>query len=124
LGVFSSILSLFKSDIETSDKNPDTGLRTHYYKSSYDKVYKAILDLYSQSEYKVLAESRQRGEITVEKSGFPGYFIVVTAINVQAFETAVDFKVSTEKKVPGAYPKMKQEIASYYKVLDSSLIRA
>ncbi|WP_456273792.1 cytosolic protein [Bacillus sp. AK031] len=124
MGVFSSILSIFKSDIETSDKNPDAGLRTHYYKSSYDKVYKAILDLYNTSEYNILAESRERGEITVEKNGFPGYFIVVTAINVQAFETAVDFKVSSEKKVPGSYPKMKQEIASYYKVLDSSLIRA
>ena len=123
MGVFSSILSIFKSDLETSDNQGDKQLRTHYYKSGYGRVFQAVLDLYSSAEYKIMAESRERGEITVQKSGFPGYFIVITVINVQAIETAVDFKISTEKKVPGAYPKLKQEIASSYKVLDSSLIR-
>jgi hypothetical protein len=123
LGVFSSIMAIFKSDIETSDSNTDKELQTRYYKSAHDKVFKAVLDLFSSSDYKVIGESKERGEITVEKSGFPGYFIVVTAINVGPFESAVDFKISAEKKVPGSYPKMKQEINSFYKVLDSQLKR-
>ncbi|WP_421380392.1 cytosolic protein [Bacillus salacetis] len=116
-------MSIFKSDIETSDSNADKELQTRYYKSAQDKVFQAVLDLFSSKEYKVTGESRERGEITVEKSGFPGYFIVATAINVAPFESAVDFKVSAEKKVPGSYPKMKQEIASFYQVLDSRLKR-
>ncbi|MGM0843989.1 MAG: cytosolic protein [Bacillota bacterium] len=117
-------MTIFKSDIETSDSTQDKGLKTRYYKSSQDKLFQAVLDLFASGTYKVIAESRERGEITVEKGGFPGYFIVVTIINVAPFESAVDFKVSAEKKVPGLYPKMKQEIASFYKILDSKVNRA
>lgn len=124
MGVFTSIMTIFKSDVETSDSTQDKAIQTHYYKSAQDKVFQAVLDLFASGGYKVIAESRERGEITVEKGGFPGYFIVVTAINVAPFESAVDFKISAEKKVPGLYPKMKQEIASFYKILDSRLKRA
>lgn len=124
MGVFSSIITIFKFDIETSDSNPDKELKTRYYKSAQDKVFQAVLDLFSSSDYRVISESRERGEITVEKSGFPGYFIVVTAINVAPFESAVDFKISADKKIPGSYAKMRQKITSYYQVLDSRLKRA
>ncbi|WP_409251593.1 cytosolic protein [Bacillus sp. SCS-153A] len=117
-------MTIFKSDIETSDSTPEKELKTRYYKSAQDKVFQAVLDLFSSHEYRVVAESRERGEITVEQSGFPGYFIVVTAINVAPFESAVDFKISAEKKVPGTYSKMKQKITSYYQVLDTRLKRA
>jgi hypothetical protein len=123
LGVFSSIMTIFKSDIETSDSTADKELKTHYYKSAQDKVFQAVLDLFSASDYRVIGESRERGEVTVEKRGFPGYFIVVTAINVAPFESAVDFKISAEKKVPGSYARMRQEIISYYNVLNSRLKR-
>ncbi|WP_136035745.1 cytosolic protein [Bacillus salacetis] len=116
-------MTIFKSDIETSDSTADKQLKTHYYKSAQDKVFQAVLDLFSSSDYKVIGESRERGEVTAEKRGFPGYFIVVTSINVAPFESAVDFKISAEKKIPGSYPKMRQEIISHYNVLDSRLKR-
>ncbi|MCP3741307.1 cytosolic protein [Rossellomorea sp. BNER] len=124
MGVVQSLLRRFNTECETSDQPADEELKTHYYKSAFDKVYRSVLDLFLTEQFKVISDSKERGEVTIQKIGRPPLFIVVTIITVRPFETAVDFKISTDgKKLSGTYPLLKQEALSYYEKLDGQLIR-
>ncbi|MGR3765313.1 cytosolic protein [Rossellomorea sp. NS-SX7] len=119
-----TLLKRFQSECETSDKHEDPDLRSHYYKSMHGAAYNAVLDLFSSSEYEVISESKERGEITVRKNGTPRLFIVATVITVRPLETAVDFKVSADKgKIFGTYTVLKAQIRHYYGRLNSQLTK-
>ncbi|KIL43805.1 hypothetical protein [Jeotgalibacillus soli] len=115
----------FSSECETKDDHLDEELQTHYYKTSFDKVFDEVEQLFSSSSYTISSASKEHGEIMVQKKGKPGIFIIATILTVRPFQTAVDFKMSTDHSViSGAYPILKKEIVSNYKGLDQHLRRA
>ncbi|BCB05091.1 cytosolic protein [Bacillus sp. KH172YL63] len=117
-----TLLKRFQSECETSDAHDDKELQTHYYKAMHQGAFNAVLELFSSSEYEVISQSKDRGEITVRKNGMPQLFIVATVITVRPFETAIDFKVSADKgKIFGTYTVLKAQINHYYQRLDSEL---
>ncbi|MFC7783020.1 MULTISPECIES: cytosolic protein [unclassified Rossellomorea] len=119
-----TLFKRFQSECETSDKHEDKDLQSRYYKSMHQGAFNAVLELFSSSEYEVISQSKDRGEITVRKNGTPQLFIVATVITVRPFETAVDFKVSADKgKVFGTYTVLKAQISHYYQKLDSELTK-
>ncbi|VXB90495.1 conserved hypothetical protein [Bacillus sp. 349Y] len=119
-----TLLKRFQSECETSDKQEEEVLQTHYYKSMQSGTFNAVLELFSSSQYDILSESKDRGEITIRKNGTPQLFIVATVIGVRPLETAVDFKLSTDKgKILGTYSVLKAQIKNYYDVLDGKLTR-
>ncbi|MBN8191737.1 cytosolic protein [Bacillus sp. NTK074B] len=119
-----TLLKRFQSECETSDQHEDKELKSRYYKSMHQGAFHAVLGLFSSSEYEVVSQSKDRGEITVRKSGTPQLFIVATVITVRPLETAVDFKVSADKgKIFGTYTVLKAQISHYYHQLDSELTK-
>ena len=119
-----TLLKRFQSECETLDRHEDPDLQSHYYKSMHTGAFNAVLELFSSSEYEVLSQSKDRGEITVRKNGTPRLFIVATVITVRPLETAVDFKVSADKgRIFGTYTVLKAQINHYYQRLNSDLTR-
>ena len=117
-----TLLKRFQSECETSDQHEDKELQSRYYKSMHQGTFNAVLGLFSSSEYDVISQSKDRGEITVRKNGTPQLFIVATVITVRPLETAVDFKISADKgKIFGTYTVLKAQINHYYHQLDSEL---
>ncbi|MGG4166775.1 hypothetical protein [Rossellomorea vietnamensis] len=117
-----TLLKRFQSECETSDQHEDKELQSRYYKSMHQGTFSAVLGLFSSSEYEVISQSKDRGEITVRKNGTPQLFIVATVITVRPLETAVDFKISADKgKIFGTYTVLKAQINHYYHQLDSEL---
>ncbi|OXS60673.1 hypothetical protein [Rossellomorea vietnamensis] len=117
-----TLLKRFQSECETSDQHEDKELQSRYYKSMHQGAFNAVLGLFSSSEYEVISQSKDRGEITVRKNGTPQLFIVATVITVRPLETAVDFKVSADKgKIFGTYTVLKAQISHYYHQLDGEL---
>ena len=118
-----SIFQRFFRECETSDNHFDEELQSHYYKASFDKVYRAVLDLFKQNpDMEIVSESKERGEIGIHMKTSLKAFIVATVIQVRPFETAVDFKVSSEKiSLIGLYPKLKKLVMDFYHKLDQEL---
>lgn len=118
-----SLFQRFYRECETSDDHFDVDLRSHYYKASFEKVYQAVVDFFKQNpDMEIVSESKERGEIGIHMKTSLNAFIVATVIQVRPFETAVDFKVSTEKiAITGMYPKLKKLILNFYRVLDQEL---
>ena len=119
-----TFLKRFQSECETSDQHDDLDLRSHYYKSMQQGTFNTVAELFSSPNYEILSQSKDRGEITVRKKGTPQLFIVATVISVRPLETAVDFKISTDKgKIFGTYTVLKAQIKHYYQKLDSQLTK-
>ncbi|WP_335872690.1 cytosolic protein [Bacillus sp. 2205SS5-2] len=120
MGSFKRAFIRFSQECETSDSNLDKELRTKYYKSSFDKAFAAVEELFAAKEYTIQSISKDHGEILVGKKG--KLFIVATVLTVRPFETAVDFKVTSEKMIlTGAYPKLKSEVLALYNGLNQKL---
>lgn len=121
-----SIFLRFQKNCETSDDHFDNQLKSHYYKSSFDKVFTAVQELFEKNpNMKVNSTSKDRGEIAVSMTNSPHAFIVATVIQVRPFQTAVDFMVSSEKfSIIGLYPTLKKVILQLYSELDKQLPKA
>lgn len=121
-----SIFLRFQKNCETSDDHFDNQLKSHYYKSSFDKVFTAVQELFEKNpNMKVHSTSKDRGEIAVSMTNSPHAFIVATVIQVRPFQTAVDFMVSSEKfSIIGLYPTLKKVILQLYSELDEQLPKA
>lgn len=119
------IFKRFSSECETSEKHSEEELQTNYYKSSFDKVFDEVKKHFSSSAYTITSESKEHGEIMIQKKSKPTMFIIATVVSVRPLHTALDIKASAEQTViGGAYPKLKQEILSIYKALGQQLRKA
>jgi hypothetical protein len=106
----------FSSQIETSDRQKDDILKTHYYKGNFAKVFESVEKLFHEdADCRISTVSKEHGEIAVEiKKPFP-CFLIVTIVSVKPLETAVDFNISTERfSILGNYPELKKRIYAYY----------
>ncbi|WP_433743576.1 hypothetical protein [Falsibacillus pallidus] len=122
MSFFGRVLQRFQHQCETSEHHIDPSLETHYYRTSFDKAYEAVGQLFSKDVYEAVSHSKEHGEWGFMKKGSQPYFIIASVVTVRPFETAVDFKLTYEKtKVTGPYPSMKNEIISYYRELDKML---
>ncbi|WP_160723962.1 hypothetical protein [Bacillus sp. USDA818B3_A] len=111
-----NIFTRFKKQIETSDRNSDDSLKTHYYKGTFNQVYQTVEKLFhDDADCHVTTVSKEHGEIAVEINKPIPCFLVVTIVSVKPLETAVDFNISSERfSLLGMYPQLKKRILSYY----------
>ncbi|MBU9721160.1 MULTISPECIES: DUF1499 domain-containing protein [Bacillaceae] len=87
----------FSKQTETKEDHFDEKLRTHYYKSTKDKVMKEIESMLSQMQgFKIASISEEHGEIIVHITKGKKAFMVITVIMVKPFRTAVDLSISTD----------------------------
>ncbi|MBL4951161.1 hypothetical protein RCG24_00780 [Neobacillus sp. OS1-32] len=111
-----SLFTRYKREIETSDKQPDESLKTHYYKAAYQQVFASVEKVFrDDADCRITTVSQERGEIAVEISKPFNCFLVATIVSVKPLETAVDFTISSEKfSLLGIYPDLKKRINSYF----------
>lgn len=92
------ISQVFSGHVETRENHDDKELRTHYYKTTKDRLMKELVRyLNSQNRFEVVAESAERGEISVNVHGRKLFYVVVTVIMVRPFRTAVDISVTAKR---------------------------
>lgn len=113
----------YKREIETSEKQRDESLVTHYYKGTANKIFEAVEQIISNdADCRITTISKERGEIAVEIHKPIPCFMIVTIVSTKPLETAVDFTISTEKvSLLGAYPALRKRIISFYDRIDKLL---
>jgi hypothetical protein len=106
----------FSKHAETSDKNKDGFLKTHYYKATFNQLFQSVEKVFREdADCRITTISKDHGEIAVEVDKPIPCFLIVTIVSVRPLETAVDFHISTERFSPmGNYPILKKRIISYY----------
>ncbi|HEX7066140.1 MAG TPA: hypothetical protein VF199_13815 [Bacillales bacterium] len=94
----SKVTQVFSGHVETREHHEDESLRTHYYKTTKDRLMKELVRILNNgSRYEIVAESEERGEITVNVQGRKLFYAVVTVIMVRPFRTAVDISVTAKR---------------------------
>lgn len=98
MAIRSKLGQVFSGHIETSDHHVDQRLQTRYYKTSKDKMMQELVHIFKHMKNcEVIAESPERGEISVNIHGRKLFYVVVTVVMVRPFRTAVDFSVSAKR---------------------------
>jgi hypothetical protein len=128
MSIFGNLFIRFRKQVETSDNQKDGSLTTHYYKASFNQLFKSVEDLFRQdADCRIITVSKDHGEIAVEIDKPIPSFLIVTVVSAKPMETAVDFNISTEKFSPiGMYPVLKNRLISYYEKLNKlhNLVRS
>lgn len=117
MAILLGLFTRFKRQIETTDKQTDDSLKTHYYKGTFNQVFDSIEQIFKEdADCHVTTVSKEHGEIAVDiQKPFP-CFLIATIVSVKPMETAVDFTISSEKfAMLGTYPELKKRIVAYYK---------
>jgi len=98
MGMMSKVGAFFNSHVETSERDEDETLKTHYYKTSKDKLMEGIQSIiFSEEQFSLLDVSKERGEISVNVIKGKKGFLVITVVNVRPFKTSVDMSLTVEK---------------------------
>jgi hypothetical protein len=116
MAILVNLFVRFKKQIETSDRNTDDSLKTHYYKGNFNQLFESVEKLFHEdADCRITTVSKEHGEIAVEVSKPIPCFLIVTIVSVKSMEIAVDFNISSEKfSLFGTYPDLKKRINSYY----------
>lgn len=113
------IAKYFSKHAETSEDHWDSGLQTHYYKTTKDKGLQALETFFNQSDiYQVNSISEQHGEISVNVIKGRKAFIIATIIMVRPYRTAIDFTVTTESILPSDFAYSSKLIRRLYHEFD------
>lgn len=110
----------FSKQIETSDQQKDSSLTTHYYKATFNQLFQSIEELFRKdADCRITTVSKEHGEIAIEINKPIPCFLIVTVVSERPMETAVDFKISSEKFSPiGLYPVLRKRLISYYEQIN------
>ncbi|WP_052352853.1 hypothetical protein [Neobacillus dielmonensis] len=111
-----NLFTRYRRSIETSDRQSDDSLKTHYYKTRASQMLDTVEKMFKEdADCQIKTVSKDHGEIAVElKKPFP-CFLIATVIQSKPLETAVDFHISTERiSLTGAFPALKKRINAYY----------
>ena len=101
MSMFGNFFIRFRKQIETSDHQKDSTLTTHYYKATFNQLFKSVEDLFRQdADCRITTVSKDHGEIAVEINKPIPCFLIVTVVSAKPMETAVDFNISSEKFSP------------------------
>ncbi len=106
----------FIRDVETSDRHNNPLLRTHYYRSEYQKTKETVINYLKRNNYKVVNIDDNYGEIFVEASSFHMIFSIRKS---QVLNSSVDIKVSVYNLIAGYKPH--KLIKAVYEFLDKEL---
>ncbi|MGG3469701.1 hypothetical protein ABES02_19730 [Neobacillus pocheonensis] len=111
-----NLFTRFKREIETSERNTDASLKTHYYKATLNQLFDSVEKMFREdADCRIMTVSKEHGEIAVEISKPFSCFLIATIVTVKPMQTAIDFNISTEKfSLFGSYPSLKKRINSYY----------
>lgn len=97
VSVKSKLSQVFSGHVETRENHVEDNLKTRYYKSTKDRTMKELIRIFKKSDrFEIIAESSERGEISVNVHGRKLYYVVVTVVMVRPFRTAVDLSVTAK----------------------------
>lgn len=106
MGLFDS----FSKTAETSDRQADPNLRTHYYKATMQQTRQAIQHLIHAKQWQVTLDNAEYNEYTVQIDA--GNEVVFNLYSVSGLETAVDLYVNSNKMF-GYSQKIVREVYQY-----------
>lgn len=111
-----ALLDFIKNTEETSERHRNRDFLTCYYRSSYTKVKEAVIRFAEKNKIDVRDINDEHGEIYLQTRAF---HIMVSVVQVNALETAVDLKVQTYGFI--GFNKPAKLIKSCYKELNDTL---
>lgn len=106
----------FSNHAESSERHQEKALRTHYYKHNYRQVKEALKNYAKSQQYPIKNEDDMHGEIFIET---PSFHMIVTIIELNPRETAMEIKVQTYKVV--GLNKPKKLIKTTFEALNKNL---
>ncbi|WP_096153027.1 MULTISPECIES: cytosolic protein [Bacillus] len=122
MALIQNVKTFFSTHAETRENHMDKQLKSRYYKITNKNALKAVKEVVEKTNgYTVKSVSEEHGEIAVSINNGKKAFMIITVISVRAFETAVDFSVSTETSLPFDFGFSKKQIVHMYEKLDKSL---
>ncbi|WP_170007889.1 hypothetical protein [Bacillus fonticola] len=120
------MIQRYDKHCETSDHHKDAALRTHYYKVTFERIWREVERWTERDQEIVVATgNKERGELSYERKGKPSLFVVISIVSTSVLETAVDITCSTEdQRISGIYRVVKEEVLHIYKHLDAHFSRS
>ncbi len=107
---------------ETSEQHWSPELQTHYFKTTKDKAFSAIEEMYKRSStYDIIAKSQEHGELSIGVKGGRKAFMVISIIMVKPYRTAIDFSVTTESPLPFDFGYSHKLIRTQYEHIKQEL---
>ncbi len=104
------------NNAETSELHQDGGLRSRYYKASFKKVRDVIQEFSTLKDIVILNVDEVHGEMFLQTTK---YHMIVSIVQVNPLETAVDVKVQTYQLIGRGVPKNK--VLELYDHLNNNL---
>ncbi|MDG5786962.1 DUF1499 domain-containing protein [Evansella sp. AB-P1] len=97
MGFLYTLKKIFSKRAETKEDHVDEKLRTHYYKTTKDRLVKELEEIINnQKGFEIKSYAENHGELVVEINKGKRAIMVITVIMVKPFRTAVDFSVTSE----------------------------
>ncbi|WP_226680312.1 cytosolic protein [Sutcliffiella horikoshii] len=123
MGAIQKLKGILSNHSETRENHTEESLRSRYYKTTNKNAMKTLQELFNNMEgVTVKSVSEEHGEMAVQVHKGKKAFVIVTVISVRPFETAVDFSVTTETKLPFDFGYSRQLIKQMYERIDKSMI--
>ncbi len=79
--------------IETKEVCSDERLKTHYYKTSYEKLKETVINYFKKNSFHIVSIDDNYGEISIEK---PHFMVQVKIIEQNPRETSIDYYINAE----------------------------
>lgn len=114
------MLNRFKNQVDTSDKQRDGQLRTHYYHGSIRQIFQSVEEIIrNDADCRIKTISRVQGKIIGEIRN-PNLCCLMAKVSAaKPSVTAVDFSISSEKPaLLGSYLELKERLISFYERLN------
>ncbi|WP_096436045.1 DUF1499 domain-containing protein [Alteribacter populi] len=122
MGFKDTVQKYMSAHTETRENHVDEKLKTHYYKSTKEKVMAEVEAMINQKKgFKVKSTSPEHGEIIVRSDQGKKIFMVITVIMVRPYRTAVDFAVTTDTPLFTDFGYSRKIIYEQYKNLNGRL---
>ncbi|MGL4972325.1 MAG: hypothetical protein ACRC6H_04200 [Culicoidibacterales bacterium] len=104
------IFDKFSKTAETSDRQADPSLRTHYYKATMSQAEQAIQHLIHAKQWELTLNNTEYHEYTMQVD--KGTEVTVNLYTVSVLETAIDLYANSNKMF-GYSQKLIHEIYQY-----------
>jgi hypothetical protein len=120
-----TLIGLFRSFEQTSEKTQDTQLRTRYYQLSKDQLWEEVTAMIKKTPgYKLLFEVKSVGEIIVERRTILGRVqdITITLTSANPVKTSIDI-YSASRGSFGDLGSNYRTVIDIFQLLDRKLAR-
>jgi len=111
------LMSFFQNIAESKELHSEALLRTHYYKTNYQKVKANCLEYAGLQNLDVRTIDDVHKELFLQSAR---YHIIVSIVQVNPIETSVDFKVEQYGLIGMNRPR--KRIIDFYQYLDKQLL--